>query len=103
MHQHDWTFEDPYDEGIRRVDGIEDFGTGRECKLQKITFREFYLEVCEDLYTGSLLWCSGTCHFTADRADGIYGACTGMGRLGIPCPDILSNQLSMRAGNQYSA
>ena len=84
-------------------ESTEDFGTGRECKLQKITFRELYLEVCEDLYTGSLLWCSGTCHLTADRADGIYGACTGMGRLGIPCPDIPCNQLSMCTGNQYSA
>ena len=64
---------------------------------------ELYLEVCEDLYTGSLLWCSGTCHLTADRADGIYGACTGMGRLGISCPDIPCNQLSMCTGNQYSA
>ena len=36
-------------------------------------------------------------------ADGIYGACTGMGRLGIPCPDIPCNQLSMCTGNQYSA
>ena len=98
--------------GLLKIRTTKEFGESTVSKIlelvenassRKSRSENFISKFAKILYTGSLLWCSGTCHLTADRADGIYGACTGMGRLGIPCPDIPCNQLSMCTGNQYSA
>ncbi len=55
MYQYDRGLKDTDDEGIWSIYGIKDFGLSGECKLQKVQIRRFYLKICQDLYTGSML------------------------------------------------
>ena len=103
LYQHVRRAENPDDKGVWRIDGIEDPGYGRKCKLQKIQIREFYFQICKILYACGLLRRSGVGNFTSSCAAAVSWNDTGMGRLGYEGVDLPGNQLPVRAGHQYSS
>ena len=42
-------------EGVRRIDGIENFRPRRECKFEEIAFGKLYFKICEILYACGVL------------------------------------------------
>ena len=60
MYQYVRCAENKDNERIWRVHGIEDSGSRGEFQFQEVEIGEFYLQICPLLYTGSLLWSTGT-------------------------------------------
>ena len=89
--------------GVWRIYGIEDSGTGGEFHIAQIQIGSVYHEICQILYAGRLLRCIGFGASAAACQNVVFRASGGLGNLGIPCPDISCDQLSVRAGHQYSA
>ena len=101
MCEPDRTVKDPYYQGIRRIYGIQDPGSGRELQHEEVQIRELYYEVRKILYPGSLLQCSGSGNpASCDQPD--HGQPGSLEHLDHPCSDLPGNQLSLCAGHFYS-
>ena len=110
LHQHDRRAEDPHDEGIRRIDGLEDPGPGRERQSSRKSRSEDFISKFARVYTPAVCyrgagagrlcrrWC-GCCSWAdpAAWADWIYRALTFL-VISCPCALVISIPLSFFAG-----
>ena len=103
MHQYERRNKNPHDIGIRRIYGIKDSGAGGEFQFQKVQVREFYIQICEVLHAGRVWKRCDSGRIAAACSDACAFRFSGMGRMDIQSLNLPGHQLSVRAGNQYSA
>ena len=91
--------------GVIKIRTTKEFGestvSGGKFQYEEVPFGKFYHQICEILYTCSLLQCTGTGSAPATCQDDGW-ECTAVGRLGDSCTDVSGNQLSLRIGYFHS-
>ena len=101
MCEPDRTIKDPYNQGIRRIYGIQDPGSGREFQHEEVQIRELYYKVRKILYPGSLLQCPGSGYpASCDQPD--HGQPGSLEHVDHSCPDFPGNQLPLCTGHFHS-